>query len=121
MKPSEIIIADAQSNGNDPQKTLDYILNSIQNRNGVLVQKNNSVLLLTPLGQNSAEWNLSTQDNGANLIDSIKYFINQIKKTDVSMIYGMVDNENVLQTINNFGLPTVKSDNPEYEWMARVK
>ena len=121
MKPSEIIIADAQANGLNPQEALAYVFNSVKNRNGTLVRKNNSVLLLTPIADNQAEWNMFTQDFGGDLIDSVQYFIDQVMKTDVNTVYGMVDNTEVLQTMSDLGMAIVESDNPEYQWMSRVK
>lgn len=121
MKPTEIIVADAQSNGIDPQNTLNYVSDAIQNRNGVLVKKNNSVLLLTPIAQNIAEWNLFTQDTGSDLIDSVNYFIDEVRKTDIAIVYGMVDNLETLQLVNDLGLRVVQSDDPEYQWMAEVQ
>jgi hypothetical protein len=121
MKPSEIIAADAQANGLDPQEALFYVSDSVKNRGGTLVRKNNSVLLLTPIADNQAEWNLFTQDQGDNLVDSVQYFIDQVMKTDVIVVYGMVDNVEVLQTMSDLGMVIVESDNPEYQWMSRVK
>lgn len=121
MKPSEIISADARANNLNPQDLLTYVSDAIKNRNGVLIRKNDSVLLLTPIAKNKAEWNLFTQDQDDVVIDSIKYFIDQVKKTDIKSIYGMVDNLEILQMMNNIGIQIQKSDNPKYEWMGRIE
>lgn len=118
MKPSEIITADAQLNGLDPQEVMSSVSYSIQNRGGVIIRKNDSLLLLTPIAPNKAEWNLFTQDQ--NVQEALMYFVEQIKKTDIRFIYGMVDNPAILETMNNIGISILKSDIPEYEWMGRI-
>lgn len=119
MKPSEIIAADAQQNGLDPKEVLQGVANRMQSGASVLIPKNNSILMLTPIAQAALEWNLFTQDTGTKLKDSIEYFLDNIRKTGAKTIYSMTDNQEAMQIIGSL-IPVMKSDNSEYDWMGRV-
>lgn len=120
MKPSEIIVADAQSNGLDPQEVMQDIALRLESQTAVMLPKNNSVLLITPLSQDSTEWNLFTQDTEQKLVESIAYFLEQLRKAGMQTIYSMVDNEEAIQIIQSQGVQVMQSDDPEYDWMGRI-
>ena len=120
MKPSEIITADAQANGLDPQAVMQDIASRLESQTAVMLPKNNSVLMITPLNQNSIEWNLFTQDTGKNLSESIGFFLEQLRKAGIQVIYSMADNQEAIQIIQSLGVSVMRSDNPEYDWMGRI-
>lgn len=120
MKPSEIIAADAQANGLNTQEVLQDVAGRLESQTAVLLPKNNSVLLLTPLSQESAEWNLFTQDSGQKLEDSIAYFLDKLRRAKMSVIYSMADNDEAIQIIQSQGVEVMQSDEPEYDWMGRI-
>ena len=120
MKPSEIIVADAQANGLDPQAIMQDIAAQLESQSAVMLPKNNSVLLITPISQTATEWNLFTQDTGQQLQDSISYFLDKLRQAGINTIYSMVDNQEAIQIIQSEGVQIMQSDNPEYEWMGRI-
>jgi len=120
MKPSEIIAADAQKTGVDPNKALSFVGSAIQNKTGLLLQKNNSVLLLQAISNDSASVHLFTVDQPMTLVKSLKYFVDKINESDLRAVYGTTENPKFLDLLVNFGLKIQESDNPKYNWMALV-
>jgi hypothetical protein len=118
MKPSEIIVADTQRLGLNPEEILSSVQDAVQNKGAVLVRKNNSVLMLIPVQENVAEWAVFTQDDDATLEASVGFFINETMKTDAYTIYGDAVNDRVLKAIDANGVQIYQSDRPDYDWMA---
>ena len=120
MKPSEIITADAQRNGFDPQAILTDMLQKLKAGTSVLLPKNNSVVFLTPVSRTAMEWNFFTVDKGKALEEAIKYFLEKISEANITTIYSMVDEPEVIRTIISLGVDFDKSDKPDYDWMGRL-
>jgi len=118
MKPSEIIVADAQRLGANPEEVLTSVQDAVQNKGAVLVRKNNSVLLLIPIQENVAEWAVFTQDDDATLQVSVGFFLDETMKTDANRIYGDAVNNQVINAIDANGVQLYQSDLPDYDWMA---
>ena len=120
MKPSEIIAADTQRLGLNPEEVLSSVQDAVQNKVAVLVRKNNSILLLIPIQENVAEWAVFTQDDDATLEASVGFFINETMKTDAYTIYGDSVNDRVLRAMDANGIQIYQSDRPDYDWMAML-
>jgi len=120
MKPSEIIAADTQRLGLNPEEVLSSVQDAVQNKGAVLVRKNNSILLLIPIQENVAEWAVFTQDDDATLEASVGFFINETMKTDAYTIYGDAVNDRVLRAMDANGIQIYQSDRPDYDWMAML-
>jgi hypothetical protein len=120
MKPSEIIAADTQRLGLNPEEVLSSVQDAVQNKGAVLVRKNNSILLLIPIQENVAEWAVFTQDDDATLEASVGFFINETMKTDAYTIYGDSVNDRVLRAMDANGIQIYQSDRPDYDWMAML-
>ena len=58
MKPSEIIVADAQERNLQPEIILGAVNRMLQSKNAIILQKNDSVLLLKRIPENNAELHL---------------------------------------------------------------
>ena len=120
MKPSEIIAADTQRLGLNPEEVLSSVQDAVQNKGAVLERKNNSILLLIPIQENVAEWAVFTQDDDATLEASVGFFINETMKTDAYTIYGDAVNDRVLRAMDANGIQIYQSDRPDYDWMAML-
>ena len=120
MKPSEIIAADTQRLGLNPEEILSSVQDAVKNKGAVLVRKNNSILLLIPIQENVAEWAVFTQDDDATLEASVGFFINETMKTDAYTIYGDAVNDRVLRAMDANGIQIYQSDRPDYDWMAML-
>jgi hypothetical protein len=121
MKPSEIILKDKNSIRDGAEKVLAAVGKVIDKQAGLLLQKNDSVLLLVNLGGGNVELHLYTLDAPIRLARSLKYFIDKIKASDLKRVYGAIEfNAPVLQMLRDFGIDVQKSDIPKYQWMANV-
>lgn len=120
MKPSEIIVADAVNRGVNREVVLRSVLKMLKDKTAIMLQKNNSVLILENIGNKSAALYLFTQDQPMTLARSVKSFIDTIKKSDLRAVYGKADNPQIIGLLQILGVPVQQSDNPKYNWMAMV-
>ena len=122
MTPSEIILQDQYSQSDDPKKVLIAINRIIKDGNGVLLQKNNSVLFLIRLGEGDVELHLYTVDPPQPLASAIQYFIEKIKASDLKKVYFIKpkSGEQIVRMLKTYGVDIQKSDRKEYAYMAKV-
>ena len=122
MTPSEIILQDQYSQADDPKKVLIAINRIIKDGNGVLLQKNNSVLFLIRLGEGDVELHLYTVDPPQSLASAIQYFIEKIKVSDLKKVYFIKpkSGEQIVRMLKTYGVDIQKSDRKQYAYMAKV-
>lgn len=122
MTPSEIILRDQYSQADDPKKVLMGINRIIKAGNGILLQKNNSVLFLIRLGEGDVELHLYTVDPPQSLASAIQYFIQKIKDSDLKKVYFIKpkSGEQIVRMLKTYGVDIQKSDRKEYAYMAKV-
>ena len=80
MTPSQIITQEAQKYGANADIMLRKINRLVQSKAAVLLQKNNSVLLLIALPKSCAELHLFTVDNPAKVKTALEDFVSKIRK-----------------------------------------
>ena len=90
MKPSEIILNDKESMKVGADRVLAAVMKIVNGKTGMLLQQNDSVLLLVNLGKKNAELHIYTLDTPMKLARSLKYFIDKIKASDLKRVYGTV-------------------------------
>jgi hypothetical protein len=120
MRPSEIIAADAERNGINPEKVLQYVGSQVHNKKGVVISAGNSVLLLVSIGDDCMELHLFTQDSPLSLMKSLAHFIDVIRQSKTKFVYGDTDNTGILEMLKRLGVDVQESDRPSYSWMAKV-
>ena len=122
MTPSEIILRDQYSQADDPKKVLMGIDRVIKAGNGILLQKNNSVLFLIRLGEGDVELHLYTVDPPQSLASAIQYFIKKIQDSDLKTVYFIKpkSGEQIVRMLKTYGIDIQKSDRKEYAYMAKV-
>ena len=120
MKPSEIIAADAQERNLNSQIVLATVNRMLQMKNAIMLQKNDSILLLEKIEPGIVALHLFSEDSPMTLVKSIKFFIEKIKQSEIQAVYGKADNEQIVQLLTSLGVPVQQSDRPNYNWMAMV-
>ncbi len=122
MTPSEIILRDQYSQADDPKKVLLGINRIVKAGNGILLQKNNSVLFLIRLGEGDVELHLYTVDPPQRLAAAIQYFIGKIRNSDLKKVYFIKpkSGEQIVKMLKTYGVDIQKSDRKEYAYMAKV-
>jgi hypothetical protein len=120
MTPSQILTQDAQNQGEDPQKVLQSALAQVNSGHTIMMQENNSVLLVTRLGDGRAMLHISTLDSPLTLRSSIKGFWKKLKGSEVKTVYGDTNNQQVIELMKKAGLKIIKSNLPRFTWMAHI-
>jgi hypothetical protein len=121
MKPSQIILQDKSivARGDSPEKLLLEIQKLVKKNAAILLQKNNSVLLLVNLGDEDAEVRMFTADTPAKLGQSLKYFFEQLKGSGLKRLYGTDEKDSPMIRMlgKDFGVDIQDSDRSNYKWM----
>jgi hypothetical protein len=120
MKASEIIKADAIKRKVDPDKAMQTIGALIKDKSAVLMQENDSVLLVRKINPTSAEIHLFTQDNPRTLAKAVIGFVKKGKELGIKTVYGKADNKGIIELMKRIGLNVQASDLPNYNWKANI-
>ena len=124
MTPSEIITQEAQKVGYDADVMLRKINKLVQSKAGVLLQKNDTLVLLIGIAKHVAEVHIFTMDPPAKIIESIKYFMEEIKKADIKKIYfdsnpkQEAELQKTLRVLKSLGLKVQKANVKPYDWVV---
>ena len=127
MTPSEIITQEAQSIGGDADVTLRKVHKLVQAKAAILLQKNDSLLLLINIAKGVVELHIFTVDRPAKVIEAVKYFVEKIKASDIKKVYGSgnlaqdAKLKKMLNILDKMGVDVQKSNLPAYQWMATVE
>ena len=127
MTPSEIIAQETQTVGGDADVLLRKIDKLVDSKAAVLLQKNDTVLLLIAIAKGMAELHIFTVDRPAKVIEAVKYFVDKIKDSDIKRVYGSGNTtqdaklKKTLDVLDRLGVDVQKSNQPEYQWMATVE
>jgi hypothetical protein len=120
MKPTEIIMQDAQNNGVDGTILLKHLHNQMGNHQTVLLHENKSVLSLTKI-DGGVSVHLYSLDSPMILMKSLILFLKKIRNMpQVKVIYGDTKNQSILRLLGMIGLNVQPSNLPKYTWMARI-
>jgi hypothetical protein len=120
MKASEIIKADAVRRKVDPDKAMQTISALVKDKSAVLMQENDSVLLVRKINPTSAEIHLFTQDNPRTLAKAVIGFVRKGKELGIKTVYGKADNKGIVELMKRVGLNVQASDLPQYNWKANI-
>jgi hypothetical protein len=120
MKASEIIKADAVRRKVDPDKAMQTISALVKDKSAVLMQENDSVLLVRKINPTSAEIHLFTQDNPRTLAKAVIGFVRKGKALGIKTVYGKADNKGIVDLMKRVGLNVQASDLPQYNWKANI-
>jgi len=120
MKASEIIKADAVKRKVDPDKALQTISALVKEKSAILMQENNSVLLVRKIGDTSAEIHLFTKDKPNTLAKSVIGFVKKGRGLGIKTVYGMADNPQIVDLMKRIGMKVEASDIPQYNWKAQI-
>lgn len=120
MKPTEIITADAERNGVNPTPILNKLLKNLKNKDAILMQSGNSVLVVRKIEKGIAELHLYTVDEPMAMIRALREFIRKIRRSDLDAVYGNADNPQIIQVLQALGVEVMDSDLSGYNWKAFV-
>jgi len=126
MKPTEIISAEYQRLGKDSSKFLKTLNVALRKKLAIIMQENDTILVLIALGDGNVELHLFTADGPFKVAKALAKFINKIRKSKLKAVYGPKDVpksnklQQTLSMLKTLGVDVLPSDNPKYAWMAKV-
>lgn len=120
MKASEIIQANSQRLGIDPNEVLQTVQQEVESQNSILMQKNDSLFVLTKIQPNVAGVAMFTADGTMTLPRSISEAVAEMKQEGISTIYGDNENADLLNGLKQNGIQIKESDLPDYAWKATI-
>ena len=120
MTPTEIIRKDAEKRGLNPSIILRSIKKHVEDGKGFLLHTNNSALYGHFIDPHNVELHFFSEDSPLQLMDSLKKFVDEIRRAPLHAVYGKADNEGILKFLEKAGVEVKASDKPKYNWMALV-
>ena len=121
LPASQIIMNDQFSQKDGAEEVVLGINKLVQSGDAVILQKNNSVLVVVKLEPGVVEVHLYTVDNPIPLASAIDYFHKKLLESDIKRVYGTTPRTpEIIDLMKSVGIQVLPSDNPEYSWMANV-
>jgi hypothetical protein len=92
----------------------------VKAKSAILMQENDSVLLVRKLNDTSAEIHLFTEDSPKTLAKAVIGFVRRGKTLGIKTVYGKADNQGIVELMKRVGLNVQASDMPQYNWKAQI-
>jgi hypothetical protein len=122
LPASQIILNDAQAKEAGAEQIVQAISELVDSGKAVLVQHNNSVIVLISIGDGEVEIHLYTVDPPHRLASAMKHFLDELLKSGIQKVYGTeMPDKQLIKMMLAVGVPVDKSDKPDYYWMAPVQ
>ena len=122
MTPEEIIKQDAKNMGADPEQVLAGV-NTAIHHGGKMLRENDSLLLLTPLHGSKEHMflHLFSVAQPSVALKNVQKFITRVRSMPgLKRVYGDTTNQQVIRLLTMSGIQVMKSDVPQFTWMAEV-
>lgn len=120
MKPSEIIAITGKRRGNDVQKELDFVKQSME-AGSVLLREGETLLLLIPIAEGVAEFQIYTNDTPLKLYKAMIAFWKKLTASNIEKLYTDIGNEEFIKLAQQTDWNVQPSDKPDYSTMVLVK
>jgi hypothetical protein len=121
LPASQIILNDPHAKEHGAEQVVQAIDKLVQEGKAILVQHNNSIIVLVQIGDGEVEIHLYTVDPPHRLASAMKYFHDELVKSGIHTVYGTeMPDKQLIKLMLAVGIPVDKSDKPNYYWMAPV-
>lgn len=87
LSPVEIIMGDHTCQNGEAERVLDVIGHKLNYEDSLLIQKYNSLYLITRIGIGEAEAHFYSVDSAIYVVRALKYFIDQTRDSGVHTLY----------------------------------
>jgi hypothetical protein len=122
LPASQIILNDVHSKEYGAEQVVQAISQLVESGKAVLVQHNNSIIVLIQIGDGEVEIHLYTVDPPHRLASAMKYFHDELLRSGIQKVYGTeMPDKQLVKLMLAVGIPVDKSDKPDYYWMAPVQ
>jgi N-glycosylase/DNA lyase len=121
MSPLEILTKSMGDEG-DPQQMMAALSKAVETNPQLrILRSNNSLLIVYNMGNGEAEVTLDTADNPKTLVNSVKEFLQALKKANYRKIKFDVDNPEIIRVIKIAGYDAQMSSVSGNEMSATVE
>lgn len=120
MTPSEIIKADLEKRGIDPSRELVNLGKAVKKLHALVLQEGNTIMVLTPLSEDSAEMKMFSTDTPLAILSAIKVFMSKLEDSELNRIYFTITSPQNLTALERMGVQVEDSDREGYNFMAQV-
>ena len=121
LPASQIILNDQFSQKDGAEEVILGINALVESGQAIVLQKNNSVLVVIRLAPGVVEVHLYTVDNPIPLAAAIRFFHERLVESDIQRVYGTTPRTpEIINLMQSVGIQVLPSDDPDYSWMANV-
>jgi hypothetical protein len=121
MTPTEIVANDPETQKAGAAKVLAGMSKVLKSGLGMLLRSQNTVLFLIAIEKNVAELHIYSVDKPAAIGAAMKDFEKKIVDSELERVYGSAPlNSPIMRLMSMMGFQVLKSDKPNYTWMANV-
>lgn len=120
MTPADIIQNEAEKNGHDPQKVLLAIKKLVEQGNTILLREQDTIFVITRAGGNAVEVTMCSADGAMNLPKVVSSAMKKIKASGAKIIYGDEEDQNLLEVLQQMGVPIQPENSGGHVWSAQI-
>ncbi len=120
MKASEIIGQYSQAQGISPENAISATDKAVSSGNAVLLQENDTVFVVIKIKQGVADVAMFTLDSPQVLQQSFSALINKLRQSGIRIIYGDLENKDLVSLLQQSGMQLSQSDLPNYAWRTTI-
>jgi hypothetical protein len=104
-----------------PERVISLMKAMLKSGNALLLQENNTVLFIDKHMPRVVALAMATTESGQELNASLEVLIDKVRKSGVTMAYGVQENEDLKQAFIQRSFQVIASDVPEYAWRVIIK
>lgn len=116
-----IIKAYAGKHYDKPEQIVALMAMMLKSGNALLIQEQNTVLFIDKHMPRVVALIMATTDSGPALDQSLEVLIDKVRKSGITLAYGVKENEDLKQAFEQRDFQVVASDVPEYAWRVVIK
>jgi hypothetical protein len=116
-----IIKAYASKHYNKPEQVVALMAMMLKSGNALLLQEKNTVFFIDKHMPRIVAIIMATTESGSTLDASLEVLIDKVRKSGITLAYGVKENEELKQAFQQRNMQILASDVPEYAWRVAIK
>ena len=120
MKASEIIAQYSQAQGIPAENAVNAVGNAVSTGNSILLQENDTVFVVTKIKPGVADVAMFTADTPQVLQQSFMALLDKVRQSGIQMIYGDLENKDLVSLLQQSGMQLSQSDLPNHAWRTTI-
>jgi hypothetical protein len=120
MSPSEIVANEAKKHNIDPRIFFASIKQHLDDGNSLLLKEQDTVFLVTRIGNDAVEVAMFTADGVTNLPSVVIAALKKIKTSGAKLIYGDKEDAMFLSVLQKLGAPIKPENSDGHAWSIQI-